>query len=110
MSCVVAIPPVRPSLMRRPWSGRGLRKQALPMSVVSSPISTSEVLAMPGHGRPVLRIEPSRGGSALRLAELWEFREVLYFIIWRDIKIRYKQTVLGFAWAVVQPAATIVIF
>ncbi len=80
------------------------------MSVLSSPVSTSQARPLPGCGRTVLRIEPSRGGSALRLAELWEFREVLYFIIWRDIKIRYKQTVLGLTWAVLQPAATVVIF
>ena len=39
----------------------------------------------------------------LRLAELWEFRELLYFLVWRDIKVRYKQTALGIAWAVIQP-------
>ncbi|HEY0384901.1 MAG TPA: ABC transporter permease, partial [Pyrinomonadaceae bacterium] len=55
-------------------------------------------------------IEPSRGWASLRLAELWEYRELLYFLAWRDIKIRYKQTALGLAWAVLQPLLTMLIF
>jgi lipopolysaccharide transport system permease protein len=54
-------------------------------------------------------IEPSRGVS-LRLQDLWEFRELLYFLFWRDLKVRYKQTLLGGAWAILQPLATTVIF
>jgi lipopolysaccharide transport system permease protein len=59
---------------------------------------------------PVIRIEPSRGWVSLRLHELWEFRELLYFLAWRDIKVRYKQTALGVAWAILQPFFTMVIF
>jgi lipopolysaccharide transport system permease protein len=59
---------------------------------------------------PVLRIEPSRGWTALKLYELWEYRELLYFLAWRDIKVRYKQTVLGAAWAILQPFLTMVVF
>ncbi len=59
---------------------------------------------------PVLRIEPSRGWSALRLRELWEYRELLFFFVWRDVKVRYKQTVLGAAWAILQPFFTMVVF
>ncbi len=55
-------------------------------------------------------IEPSRGWVSLRLKELWEYRELLYFLAWRDIKIRYKQTALGLAWAVLQPFLTMLIF
>jgi lipopolysaccharide transport system permease protein len=55
-------------------------------------------------------IEPSRGWVALKLSELWEYRELLYFFVWRDIKIRYKQTVLGASWAIIQPFFTMVIF
>jgi lipopolysaccharide transport system permease protein len=58
----------------------------------------------------VLRIDADSGGAALTLKELWEFRELLYFLVWRDIKVRYKQTVLGAAWAVVQPLTTMVVF
>jgi lipopolysaccharide transport system permease protein len=59
---------------------------------------------------PVIRIEPSRGWVSLRLHELWEFRELLYFLAWRDVKVRYKQTALGVAWAIIQPFFTMVIF
>jgi lipopolysaccharide transport system permease protein len=59
---------------------------------------------------PVIRIAPSRGWASLKLNELWEYRELLYFFVWRDIKVRYKQTVLGIAWAVLQPFFTMVIF
>lgn len=59
---------------------------------------------------PVTVIEPSPGWGALKLAELWEYRELLYFLIWRDVKVRYKQTVLGAAWAIIQPFATMVVF
>jgi len=59
---------------------------------------------------PVLRIEPSTGWVSLKLRELWEYRELLYFLTWRDIKVRYKQTVLGAAWAIIQPFFTMVVF
>lgn len=58
----------------------------------------------------VLRIEPTRGWVSLKLSELWDYRELLYFLTWRDIKVRYKQTVLGASWAVIQPFFTMVIF
>jgi lipopolysaccharide transport system permease protein len=57
-----------------------------------------------------IHIEPSRGWVSLKLNELWEYRELLYFLIWRDIKVRYKQTVLGAAWAILQPLFTMVVF
>ncbi len=59
---------------------------------------------------PVLRIEPLRGWVSLKLGELWEYRELLYFLTWRDIKVRYKQTALGAAWAILQPLLTMVVF
>ena len=55
-------------------------------------------------------IRPSRGWVALNLRDLWQYRELLYFLTWRDIKVRYKQTVLGAAWAVLQPFLTMVVF
>ena len=61
-------------------------------------------------GAPVIRISPSRGWVSLRLRDLWEYRELLYFLIWRDVKVRYKQTVLGAAWAIIQPVMTMVVF
>lgn len=54
-------------------------------------------------------IRPSRGVS-LRLGELWSYRELLYFLVWRDVKVRYKQTLLGVGWAVVQPVTMMVVF
>lgn len=59
---------------------------------------------------PETIIEPSRGWVSLKLSELWEYRELLYFLTWRDIKVRYKQTVLGAAWAIIQPFFTMVVF
>jgi lipopolysaccharide transport system permease protein len=64
----------------------------------------------PAHDVPVVRIEPTKGWASLRLRELWEYRELLYFLTWRDIKVRYKQTVLGASWAVLQPFLTMVVF
>lgn len=59
---------------------------------------------------PLISIRPSRGWASLGLRELWEYRELLYFFTWRDIKVRYKQTVLGATWAIIQPVFTMVIF
>ncbi len=61
-------------------------------------------------GLPHFHIQPSRGWLALKLHELWEYRELLYFLVWRDIKVRYKQTLLGAGWAIVQPVMTMLIF
>jgi lipopolysaccharide transport system permease protein len=55
-------------------------------------------------------MKPSRGWVPLKLQELWEYRELLYFLTWRDIKVRYKQTALGAAWAIIQPVFTMVVF
>ena len=57
-----------------------------------------------------LTIEPTKGWAPLRLKALWRHRELLYFLTWRDIKVRYKQTALGASWAVIQPLLTMVIF
>jgi lipopolysaccharide transport system permease protein len=59
---------------------------------------------------PVTIIRPSRGWVSLNLRDLWQYRELLYFLTWRDIKVRYKQTVLGAAWAIIQPFFTMVVF
>lgn len=59
---------------------------------------------------PTLVIRPQRGWSPLGLSELWAYRELLYFLIWRDIKVRYKQTVLGAAWAIIQPFFMMLVF
>jgi lipopolysaccharide transport system permease protein len=67
-------------------------------------------LEMPSESLPVSFIEPVRGHVSLDLGELWHYRELLYFLTWRDVKVRYKQTVLGAAWAVIQPVFMMVVF
>src|SRR5437660_12885532 len=57
-----------------------------------------------------VRIRPSRGWVALNLKDLWVYRELLYFLTWRDIKVRYKQTLLGASWAIIQPFFTMLLF
>jgi lipopolysaccharide transport system permease protein len=57
-----------------------------------------------------IHIEPTRSWLSFRLKEMWLYRELLFFLTWRDIKIRYKQTVLGFAWAILQPFMMMVVF
>lgn len=64
----------------------------------------------PAQDAPVLVIEPSRGWVGLKLRELWEYRELVYFLVWRDVKVRYKQTALGAAWAILQPLFSMAVF
>jgi lipopolysaccharide transport system permease protein len=59
---------------------------------------------------PPVVIEPSRGWVALNLRELWQYRELVYFLAWRDIKVRYKQTVIGGLWAILQPVVMMIVF
>ncbi len=59
---------------------------------------------------PVIRIRPSRGMRGVDLRELWRYRDLFSFLIWRDIKVRYAQSVLGIGWAVIQPLAFMVVF
>ena len=71
----------------------------------NEPMSTT-----PAADAPALVIEPRPGWRAFDAREFWAYRELLYFLVWRDIKVRYKQTVLGAAWAILQPLATAVVF
>jgi len=64
----------------------------------------------PGSTAPVIRIEAARAWPSLKLGELWAYREVIYFLAWRDIKVRYKQTVLGAGWAMIQPLFSMLLF
>lgn len=63
-----------------------------------------------GEELPELLITPTNRWIPLHLSELWEYRELLYFLVWRDIKVRYKQTALGAAWAIIQPLFSMLIF
>jgi lipopolysaccharide transport system permease protein len=77
------------------------------MASVTAPASPLPV----EHPAPAtVRIEPPRGWFDLRLAEVWSYRELLYFFVWRDVKIRYKQTAIGVSWVVLQPLLTMGIF
>jgi lipopolysaccharide transport system permease protein len=77
-------------------------------------MATSESLASQtelAHYTPAaLVIQPSKGWVSLRLEELWKYRELLYFLTWRDIKVRYKQTIIGASWAILQPFLTMIVF
>jgi lipopolysaccharide transport system permease protein len=75
------------------------------------PISAADTRApTPRTELPFVRIQASRGWMPLKLHELWEHRELIYFLAWRDVTIRYKQTVFGATWAVIQPFMTMVAF
>jgi lipopolysaccharide transport system permease protein len=67
-------------------------------------------IADPAFNEPYLSILPSSGRASLELNEVWQYRELLYFLIWRDIKLRYKQTALGAIWAIIQPLLPMLIF
>ena len=60
-------------------------------------------------GTVTMRIEPPRGLFNLRLGELWAYRELLYFFVWRDVKVRYKQTAIGVVWVILQPLLTMLV-
>jgi lipopolysaccharide transport system permease protein len=62
------------------------------------------------HESAVTRVQPTRGWAPLRLKEVWEYRELLYFLALRDVKVRYKQTAIGAAWAVLQPLTVMLVF
>ena len=59
---------------------------------------------------PAVVIQPSPAWRPVDLREVWRYRELLYFFVWRDVKVRYKQTVLGVSWAVIQPLFTMLVF
>src|SRR6266404_766223 len=60
--------------------------------------------------QPLVIIQPSKDWRSLELRDVWAFRDLLYFLTWRDVKVRYKQTELGIAWAIIQPLFTMLVF
>lgn len=62
------------------------------------------------HEPTTIYIKPSHGLAALNLKDLWIYRELVFFMVWRDVKVKYKQTLLGMAWAVIQPVMTMLVF
>ncbi len=79
-----------------------------------SDLALIDTASVPGHKGTADQhrfvIEPAAGWTALDLREIWRYSELLYFLTWRDIKVRYKQTVIGAAWAILQPFLTMVVF
>jgi lipopolysaccharide transport system permease protein len=73
-------------------------------------MNTVEGPVEPSRHAQVTEIRPTSGWVSLRLGELWQYRELLYFFVWRDVKVRYKQTVFGALWAIIQPLALMAIF
>ena len=77
------------------------------LATTATHLTRPESLPVSPHA---IRIEPARSWAALGLSELWHYRELLYFLTWRDVKVRYKQTVLGATWAIIQPFFMMVAF
>jgi len=81
-----------------------IRKTALAPPLVAGPTPQSKMT------NPLVVIEPRKGLFELDLAAVWQYRELVYFLVWRDVKVRYKQTALGAAWVILQPLMTMAIF
>lgn len=77
---------------------------------MASVTQTNMALPLRSGASATVRIEPPRGSFELRLREVWQYRELLYFFVWRDVKIRYKQTAIGVLWVVLQPVLTMLVF
>src|SRR5262249_8186785 len=100
------------------WRGASTRVFSMTFDHDSQAIEASDCVAVvelvPNDyclpDRPLVSIRPSRKWSALNLRDLWSYRELVYFLTWRDVKVRYKQTLLGAAWAIIQPLFAMLIF
>jgi lipopolysaccharide transport system permease protein len=90
-----------------PWLATASSSEKLQMHLDDLSLQRPVKMAV---GVPATVIEPSKSWVAINLQELWQYRELLYFLSWRDVKVRYKQTLLGAAWAIVQPFLTMVVF
>lgn len=78
--------------------------------ITTSTTPAATTPAQPDTSPPTVVIKPTSGLSGLQLGALWEYRELLYFLVWRDIKVRYKQAALGIAWIILQPLASMMIY
>ena len=77
---------------------------------ITEPYAHSGNLSSALPSKPLVVIEASRAWVPINFPDLWSYRELLYFLVWRDVRVRYKQTVLGAAWAILQPLVTMIIF
>src|SRR5947208_11495582 len=80
------------------------------LTEIANPLPATGTSEVPTEEATVTTIRPPSGWQLINVRELWRFRELLYFLTWRDVKVRYKQTVLGVAWAILQPAMMMVVF
>ncbi|MCA9994145.1 MAG: ABC transporter permease [Caldilineaceae bacterium] len=80
------------------------------MTVKTTSFTTDNQTTCTTTTPPTIVIEPTRGWAALQLTAVWEYRELLYFLVWRDVKVRYKQTALGILWILLQPLVSMLIF
>ncbi len=85
-------------------------EEAVPTEADAPMSSAANIESVPPPASIVTVIERRRGWHFVDLGELWRYRELLFFLTWRDVKVRYKQTVLGAAWALLQPLATMLVF
>ncbi|CAN5611431.1 ABC transporter permease [soil metagenome] len=86
-----------------------MSEQVMSESVLPEP-TLSELAMSERASKPFVRLDPPRGWQMINARELWRFRELIFFLTWRDVKVRYKQTLLGVAWAVLQPAMLMLVF
>jgi lipopolysaccharide transport system permease protein len=70
----------------------------------------TQITKSTSHEPTTIYIKPTKGLAALNLRDLWVYRELIFFMVWRDVKVKYKQTMLGMAWAVIQPVMTMLVF
>lgn len=96
--------------MHDPVKAEELAPVAAPEITPPPPSHLGYPAPAPGETTPHVVIEPPTGWQLVNVRELWHYRELLFFLAWRDVKIRYKQAVLGVAWAVLQPALLMVVF
>ncbi len=81
-----------------------------PITLIQQSTAVQDEISTVGFTEPLVRIRPAASWVPLNFNQLWAYRELLYFLMWRDVKVRYKQTVLGAAWAIIQPLFTMLIF
>ena len=114
--CISGLPSFLEDVMapgKREKSGSLTLSQRLPSGriVQRAPLTyNGNTLEPLSCDRPVLVVRPESGWIPLNLKEVWKYRELLYFLVWRDVKVKYKQTVLGALWAILQPLLTMVVF
>lgn len=87
-----------------------IRKIVITPETAGKPAPLTEVELPKLPAKPLVTIQASKAGAALNLRELWAYRELLYFLTWRDVKVRYKQTAFGIMWAIIQPLLLMLLF